>query len=79
MSARETSKKTVLTKDVQLYSVLLSAQSATNVAGTAVVEGQHILASIVAANRDVGVISLSANVPWLFILTYILALNIRQS
>ncbi|KAI0246364.1 heme peroxidase [Lactifluus subvellereus] len=37
---------------VQLYSVLLSAQSATSVAGTTVARGQHILASIIAAERD---------------------------
>ena len=37
----------------QLSSVLLSARSATSVAGTVVAEGQHILAGIIRATHDV--------------------------
>ena len=43
---------------VQLSRILLTARSATSVAGTAVTEGQHIMASIIAASHDV---SLSYN------------------
>ena len=43
-----------LTKSMaQLSSVLLSAKSATGVAGTVVAEGQHILAGIIGATHDV--------------------------
>lgn len=38
----------------QLSSVLLEAQSRTEIAGTVVAERQHVLASVVGATRDVG-------------------------
>ena len=38
----------------QLSSVLLEAQSRTEIAGTVVAERQHVLASIIDATRDVG-------------------------
>lgn len=52
VSSEKDAKNNVLIYE-QLSSVLLEAQSRADIAGTVVAKGQHVLASIVNATRDV--------------------------